>query len=154
MCLEIYGGAINDYPIDLNAFIHRGSAFSAFLDVFWYDESEHPAAELFLTKWCNVMNAFWNGEIYQNYPSLAVPDYRKSYWGKALPALVATKQKYDPHGLFNFAQMVSPEPKAPLGQEIWPPAVAAALQQPIVTDPGGSLPASGRAGGAARNAAA
>jgi FAD/FMN-containing dehydrogenase len=130
MCLELYGGAINAYPIEDSAFIHRDVAFSAFLDVFWYDEEDKPAAEQFLTDWCTLMDRFSNGHIYQNYPSPDVPDYRENYFGRAFPALLAVKRKYDPHDWFTFEQAIKPRPGA---HEIpaWPPRVLAALADPI-----------------------
>jgi hypothetical protein len=92
ICLELYGGAMNNPPED-SAFVHRTSQFSAFMDVFWYGDQQQPLAEAFLTSWCQFMDAnFSNGEIYQNYPSLAVPDYRANYWGQALSGLIAVKQ--------------------------------------------------------------
>jgi FAD/FMN-containing dehydrogenase len=135
ICLELYGGAMNRYPIEQSAFIHRDSAFSAFMDVFWYTPEDRAPAEQFLAGFCQIMESMWNGEVYQNYPSLAVPDYRKNYWGSAFPALLAVKQKYDPQNYFRFDQMISPYPdgraRAEQGQDLWPPAVAEALRHPI-----------------------
>lgn len=144
MCLEIYGGAINDYPLEDSAFIHRDVAFSAFLDVFWYDAADRPAAERFLQDWCELLSGCWNGRVYQNYPSLGVPDYRANYWGEAFPALLAVKRKYDPQGFFRFEQMIAPYPDeagsaarpGDAGAAIGPPAIAAALDEPIARGPG------------------
>jgi hypothetical protein len=84
------------------------------------------------------METMWNGEIYQNYPSPEVPDYRKNYWGRAFPTLLKAKQKYDPQNFFRFEQMISPYPDgstgAEPGQELWPPAIAEPLLQPIERD--------------------
>jgi len=64
-----------------------------------------------------------------------VPDYRSNYWGPALGALIAVKNKYDPGGYFSFPQVVSPYPgsKGP-DPAIWPPKVALGLAQPIVRE--------------------
>jgi FAD binding domain/Berberine and berberine like len=132
ICLELYGGAMNSYPIEDSAFIHRTSAFSAFMDVFWYGVGEQPAAEDFLDSWCSFMNTYWNNEIYQNYPNPNVPDYRTNYWGSAFPMLLAVKQKYDPQNFFSFAQSISPYPDQEVEEPLWPPAIASALKQPIV----------------------
>ncbi|MBV8409350.1 MAG: FAD-binding oxidoreductase [Alphaproteobacteria bacterium] len=131
ICLELYGGAMNSYPIEDSAFIHRTSAFSAFMDVFWYGNEQQPLAEAFLDSWCSFMNNFANGEIYQNYPSLNVPDYRTSYWGQAFSGLLAAKQKYDPQNFFAFPQMISPYPDGRATGAIWPPKLAEALKKPI-----------------------
>lgn len=106
MCLELYGGAINGYPLAQSAFIHRDVAFSAFLDVFWQDDDERPAAEKFLRDWCELLGPMWNGHIYQNYPSAAVPDYRWNYWGGAYATLAKVKQKYDPDTFFSYPQSI------------------------------------------------
>jgi hypothetical protein len=131
MCLELYGGAINAYPAESSAFIHRNVAFSAFLDVFWYYETDKPAAEKFLTDWCTLMDRFSNGHIYQNYPSPDVPDYRSNYFGAAFPALLAVKRKYDPHTTFTFEQAIKPRHGTPEEKPVWPPRVIAALAEPI-----------------------
>ena len=146
--LEIYGGAINAYPLEDSAFIHRDVAFDACLDVFWYPEDDPTPPENFLTDWCTLMQPMWNGHVYQNYPSGAVPDYRANYWGSALDALVAVKNKYDPRGFFAFPQMVAPYPDgagktgtAATGASVtWPPEVARALAQPIILADGGKNP--------------
>jgi len=138
--LEIYGGAINSYPVAGSAFIPRDVAFSACLDVFWYPEDDPGPPEKFLTDWCTLMQPMWNGHIYQNYPSAAVPDYRSNYWGSALDALVAVKNKYDPQGFFQFPQMVSPYPNKQAKPVTSPPKVAKALAQPIVIADGGKTP--------------
>jgi FAD binding domain/Berberine and berberine like len=136
ICLELYGGAMNSYPIQDSAFIHRTSAFSAFMDVFWYGDEQQPLAEAFLDSWCSFMNNFANGEIYQNYPSLNVPDYRASYWGQAFSGLLAAKQKYDPQNFFSFPQMISPYPDGRASTPVWPPKVAQAVKKPIERDAG------------------
>jgi FAD/FMN-containing dehydrogenase len=131
--LEIYGGAINSYPVEGSAFIHRDVAFNACLDVFWYPGDNSAPVEKYLQDWCTLMQPVWNGHIYQNYPSGAVPDYRSNYWGQALDALVAVKNKYDPRGFFQFPQVISAYPnKAAAKTVTWPPKVAQALAQPIV----------------------
>lgn len=109
MCIEVYGGAINAAPHDLNAFIHRDVAFSVSLGVFWTDEHDEKHAALrFIDEWCAVVEPYWNGHIYQNYPSPDAPDYRRNYWGPAYPRLQAIKAKYDPRNVFQFAQSIEP----------------------------------------------
>jgi FAD/FMN-containing dehydrogenase len=135
ICLELYGGAMNSYPIEDSAFIHRTSQFSAFMDVFWYDDQQQQQAEAFLARWCLFMDEnFANGEVYQNYPHLDVIDYRRSYWGQAFNGLLAVKRKYDPQNFFSFPQMVSPYPDGRATDAIWPPKIAESLKKPIVRD--------------------
>lgn len=132
MCLEVYGGAINRYPKENSAFVHRDSAFSAFLDVFWLTEAERKPAEKFLADWCSWWMPVWNGGIYQNYPSPDVPNYRDNYWREAFPTLLAVKKKYDPLGVFTFPQAITPAPQGNLPEAHWPPPVVKALAQDIV----------------------
>jgi hypothetical protein len=132
--LEFYGGAINGYPLDQSAFVHRGVAFNAVMDVFWYENADRAAAEQFLNGWNHLLEKVWNGHIYQNYASLVAPDYAHNYWGSALAGLYAVKCKYDPDNAFTFEQAVRAPLKGGggLGPVIpLPPALAAALAQPI-----------------------
>jgi hypothetical protein len=134
ICLELYGGAMNSYPINDSAFIHRTSQFSAFMDVFWYDDQQQQQANAFLAAWCLFMDEnFANGEVYQNYPNVDLIDYRRSYWGQAFSGLLAAKKKYDPQTFFRFPQMISPYPDT---RDTGPisPDLAAALKEPIVRD--------------------
>lgn len=133
--MEFYGGAINAYPAQGNAFIHRTSAFNAVLDVFWWDEAERVKSEKFLSGWMDLMAPMWNGEIYQNYPRLDEPGYAASYWGSAQAGLYAVKCKYDPGHAFRFAQEIGPlmPPGGGLGPVIiLPEWLQRALDQPIV----------------------
>lgn len=133
---EVYGGKINDYPLEDSAFIHRDCAFCTALDIFYYPTDDKAAAEKYLKDWCALMEPMWNGHIYPNYPKSDVPDYRKNYWGKALDALIGVKNKYDRDGFFIFEQMISPYPGQQPKPVTWPPKVADALKQPIVYEDG------------------
>jgi FAD/FMN-containing dehydrogenase len=129
--MELYGGAINAYPRESSAFIHRDVAFDAFIEIFWYDDGGGQPSEIWLDDATTEMDPFWNGHVYQNYPSGAEPDYRANYWGDAFPALLAVKLKYDPRTLFNFAQAILPPNGVTVAAPVWPPKVVAALTQPI-----------------------
>jgi hypothetical protein len=132
--MEFYGGAINAYPQGGNAFVHRGAAFNAVLDVFWFDEADRPAAESFLLGWMGYMAPMWNGEIYQNYPRLDEPAYGSRYWADAQAGLYAVKTKYDPSHAFAFAQEVRQMPLAEArvaGSTNLPSGLQLALNRPI-----------------------
>ncbi|MEO8132494.1 MAG: BBE domain-containing protein [Betaproteobacteria bacterium] len=81
----------------------------------------------FLTRWNQMVEAYWNGEVYQNYPSVSDPNYALEYWGGAYPTLQLVKAKYDPGTFFVFAQGVVGDPGAQLPGNT-PPAVVAALK--------------------------
>ena len=133
--LEFYGGLINSYPIEDSAFIHRNVAFSIVLDVFWMDPDGRAGAENFLQGWLTLLQPMCNGHVYQNYPSINLFDYANSYWGEARFGLYAVKQKYDPKNVFKFRQAVSvPSFGGPGPVITLPPALQAALDQPIIAD--------------------
>ena len=135
--LECYGGAINAYPPDKSAFVHRDVLFNAVLDVFWLEESQRVAAEQFIEGWAQLVGPMSNGRIYQNYPRLGEPNYAGAYWGDAQAGLYAVKCKYDPTMVFTFAQQVRPL-MAPIGglgpRIILPGFLQAALDRPIAYD--------------------
>jgi len=128
--LDVAGGAINAYPIEGSAFIHRQALFNIYLDVYWESLDDEPVARSYLSAWYALMNSYWNGHIYQNFPSLDTTDYQWSYWGEAYPALAEVKRKYDPHALFSNPQMIV-APSGTAKPATWPFAVIDALKRPI-----------------------
>jgi hypothetical protein len=133
--LEFYGGAINAYPREGSAFIHRDTVFDSVLDVMWYDDAGEAAAEAFLAGWTALIEPMSNGHVYQNYPRLNETEYAWRYWGDAHAGLYAVKCKYDPTNAFRFAQCVPPllPPGGGIGPVIiLPEPLQAALEQPIV----------------------
>ncbi len=133
--MEVYGGAIREAPPLKNAFIHRDVAFNLVMDVFWKSESERGESEAFLAGWNKMVQPYWNGHIYQNYPSTDEPNYATAFWGEAYPVLQRVKAKYDPHDLFTFAQAVRGDATAQLPGDT-PANVAKALQSPPVVTTG------------------
>ncbi len=135
--MEFYGGAINGQRPQLNAFVHRSSAYNAVMDVFWFNDEQKVGAERFLEGWIALMEPAWNGEIYQNYPRLGTPGYGAAYWGPAQVGLYAVKLKYDPTQLFRFDQQVGPimAGGGGPGPVVFPPPwLQAWIDQPIVYD--------------------
>jgi hypothetical protein len=126
--IDAWGGAISTYPLESSAFIHRDTKFNLGLTVWWQSEQEKERSKSFTSSWTNLMDPFWNGGIYQNFPSADAPDYERNYWGPALPALAAVKQKYDPRRLFDFSQAIQP---GSLNCVKWPPKVVRTLRQPV-----------------------
>jgi FAD/FMN-containing dehydrogenase len=135
LVIEPYGGAINAYPAGDSAFIHRTAAMDFFVDVFWNlataDAGEEKTAKQWLDGYMSLMQPFFNGESYQNYPRRSLPNYPQQYWGTSYPTLQQVKQKYDPGNVFNFQQSIQlPQP----GSTFTPIGTAADpfLNQPIV----------------------
>ncbi|HXV86176.1 MAG TPA: FAD-binding oxidoreductase [Gemmatimonadales bacterium] len=108
--MEIYGGAASTGLRGGNAFIHRDVHMDFFVDTFWYDPKDEPAAQRWLKDFKALMHTLWNGHSYQNYPQRGDANYRWMFWGDAFPTLLAVKKKYDPEGLFRFPMDVSPYP--------------------------------------------
>ncbi len=104
--LKAHGGAINSYPRERSAFIHRDAHCNMFMDVFWPTPEDRAPAEAFRDRWRAHVAPLWNGHIYQNFPEADAPDYRWNYWGDAYRALAAVKAKYDPTGAFKFEQSI------------------------------------------------
>ena len=133
--MEFYGGAINAYPYEQSAFIHRDAVFNSVMDVFWSTPEEQGPAQSYLEGWMTFMEPLYNGHVYQNYPRLNDVNYAYKYWGDAQAGLYAVKCKYDPAMVFMFAQVVTPLMPPGFGpgpRILLPPVLEAALAQPIV----------------------
>jgi hypothetical protein len=110
VCIEPYGGRINEIPVTSNAFIHRKVDMNLFLDVFWMSEDQQRKdAIAFLDRFMAMMAPYSNGQSYQNYPRRTQQDFRRRYWGSSFERLLAVKRKYDRNNFFQYAQSISPE---------------------------------------------
>src|SRR5690606_25441780 len=94
--LEPYGGAINRYPVDDSAFIHRNVDADLVVDVFWTNATERAQMEAWLDGFMALVKPFLNGHVYQNYPDANLQDFAQAYWGPAYPKLQQVKAQYDP----------------------------------------------------------
>ncbi|RJL21814.1 FAD-binding oxidoreductase [Paracoccus siganidrum] len=110
--MEIYGGAIERGPDHPNAFLHRRVCCDLFFDVFWLSETEREVMADYLERWRETVAPFWNGRVYQNYPSPHDPDFGAHYWGEDYDRLRAVKSRYDPGDLFRYPQSIRPLPAA------------------------------------------
>jgi hypothetical protein len=111
--IEPYGGAIQNYPVEDSAFVHRDVDMDFFVDSFWVGQPDGPErrqAEEWLAGYLEVVRPWSNGQVYQDYPLRDLADYRSAYWADAFPSLLAVKQKYDPDNLFEFEQSITPPP--------------------------------------------
>ena len=135
--LEAYGGAIKAYPSDGNAFIHRNVACDFFVDSF-FDPQGTVTSQQEALKWLNgfmtLMQPYFNGEVYQNYPVRDLPNFREAYWGSGstFDKLLKVKKAYDPTNFFHFEQSISPASVAAGDTHAVPSAARpAAEQQPV-----------------------
>jgi FAD/FMN-containing dehydrogenase len=135
--MEFYGGAINAYRKYENAFVHRDALYNAVLDVFWWTDAERAPAQQFLDGWIALMEPIYNGHVYQNYPRLSDKNYADKYWGVLQDALKFVKRKYDPAGLFTFAQCIlqrGQQDAAPASMNNVPAELQRAIAAPITED--------------------
>ena len=107
MYTEPYGGAINRYPIQNSAFIHRNVTLDFCVDVFWRDSAERAQMDTWMRGLLAIVAPYANGEVYQNYADASLQDFRTAYWGSAYPTLLSIKQKYDPTNFFHYQQSIS-----------------------------------------------
>ena len=105
--LEPYGGAINRYPVEDSAFIHRNADTDLVVDVFWRNPQERAQMEAWLDGFMALVKPFLNGHVYQNYPDGSLADFANAYWGPAYPRLRQVKARYDPTNFFHFAQSIA-----------------------------------------------
>ena len=110
--LEPYGGRITSIAPDATAFVHRTPGFNVYAWVMWLQEDERGPATAFLDIVVSILSKHSNGEANQNYPRRSNTNYRSMYWGSNFSTLLAIKQKYDPHNVFNYGQNVSTPPSS------------------------------------------
>jgi FAD/FMN-containing dehydrogenase len=107
--IEAYGGRIAEIPADASAFVHRAVDGDFFVDSF-FDASGSPTSQAQAQQWLDaIMTAVapgLNGEVYQNYPSRGLANYKTAYWGSAVKRLETLKKEVDPTGLLDFEQTV------------------------------------------------
>jgi FAD/FMN-containing dehydrogenase len=117
--LEVYGGAINALPPQSNAFIHRRVDCNFAVDAFynpdweWEKSKTQEQAQQWMDNLWKLVGPHTNGHVYQDYPDASYTDYRWQYWGDAFPTLLKVKQRYDPTGLFDYGQPITPYPAGP-----------------------------------------
>jgi len=114
-----------------NAFVHRDVHMDFFVDTFWYVPSEEAPALAWLKGFRQLMETYWNGHSYQNYPRRDDPNYRWQFWGEAFNSLLFVKEKYDPTNFFTFPQSVSPIP-AEAGKGVQRPTKPSIFSDPVI----------------------
>jgi FAD/FMN-containing dehydrogenase len=106
--IEMYGAQIARGPAQPNSFAHRQADLDMFCDVFWFREREREAMEAHLAVWTRLIEPYWNGGVYPNYPSRNLSDYRSAYWLGNFGRLLQVKHKCDPDNRFHFSQSLKP----------------------------------------------
>jgi hypothetical protein len=111
--LDSWGGAISRVAPGATAFVHRRALASA------QYVAEFPAgvatgtvraAARWMNSWYASLRSYMSGEAYQNYIDPALADWAHAYYGANLPRLQKVKAKWDPDGVWRFAQSIPPPP--------------------------------------------
>lgn len=92
------GGAYDEIPAAATAFAHRGQRFLL----------EHVAdpGDAWVDRSWEIAHRDGSGHVYSNFPDLALPNSAAAYHAGNYDRLVAIKQTYDPHRLFDFPQCI------------------------------------------------
>jgi hypothetical protein len=110
--MEAYGGTINAIPASASAFIHRDVYMDFFVDSFFFESgtpTSRKQAEEWLAGFMSLMQANFNGRMYQNYPVRDNPNFASAYWdAQTYSRLRLIKTKYDPNNFFRFEQSIPP----------------------------------------------
>jgi len=106
--LSPWGGAYNRVAPDATAFAHRAERFLLKHDVVVTSPQDAPAARQWLARSWEIVHPFGSGGVYPNFPDPDLEDPLHAYHGGNLDRLRRVKARYDPDGLFSFAQSVTP----------------------------------------------
>jgi hypothetical protein len=92
-----------------SAFAHRDPLFlvehNADVDGSASDEIRISVQDWVSQSW-TTLHPWGSGQIYPNYPDPGLAGWATAYYGSNLRRLTGVKDKYDPQGLFAFAQSV------------------------------------------------
>ncbi len=106
--LEALGDcAVNRVAPGATGFVHRDSLLHIVYLNFW-GTGDPPAGFI---AWAGeiyaAMRPFVSGYAYQNYIDAGLTGWEHAYYGTNYPRLQRVKARYDPHGLFRFAQGIT-----------------------------------------------
>ncbi|MGW0949800.1 FAD-binding oxidoreductase [Streptomyces sp. NPDC002623] len=104
IALTALGGAVNRVSPTATAFVHRRSRMLAQYIVSWRAGTTGTAAQSWLNTAHKAMSPYASGAAYQNYADPTLTNWRKAYYGAALPRLTQLKKQYDPTGVFTYPQ--------------------------------------------------
>lgn len=104
IALTALGGAVNRVSPTATAFVHRRSRMLAQYIASWRAGTAGTAAQSWLNTAHRAMAPYASGAAYQNYADPTLTNWRKAYYGPALPRLTQLKRQYDPNGFFTYPQ--------------------------------------------------
>jgi FAD/FMN-containing dehydrogenase len=104
IALTALGGAVNRVSPTATAFVHRRSRMLAQYIASWRAGTTGTTAQSWLNTAHRAMAPYASGAAYQNYADPTLTNWRKAYYGAALPRLTQLKKQYDPNGFFTYPQ--------------------------------------------------
>jgi FAD/FMN-containing dehydrogenase len=106
--LEALGDcAVNRVAAEATAFVHRDSLLHIVYLNFWAAADAPGPFIAWAREIYAAMRPFVSGHAYQNYIDSGLTDWRHAYYGTNYPRLQRVKARYDPHGVFRFAQGIA-----------------------------------------------
>ncbi|MEU6083784.1 FAD-binding oxidoreductase [Streptomyces sp. NPDC047108] len=110
IALFAWGGAIGEVGPRETAFVHRTARFLLAAETTWAreDDAARVAENLrWLRELSRALDAYGNGQAYQNFIDPGLRDWRRAYYGANYPRLAEVKRRYDPKNFFHFAQSIT-----------------------------------------------
>lgn len=105
------GGKVREVAPDATAYVHRNANYIFEMESAWAP-IDHPDVvrrqQAWLAEYFAAMQPFMLPQSYINFPSRALPNWAKRYYGDNLARLMRVKKKYDPGNLFTFEQSIPP----------------------------------------------
>jgi FAD/FMN-containing dehydrogenase len=102
--------AVNRVAPGATAFVHRDSLCHIVYLNFW-GPADRPAVAAANVGWAReiyaAMRPYVSGYAYQNYIDAGLADWRHAYYGANYGRLQQIKARYDPRGVFRFAQGIT-----------------------------------------------
>jgi FAD/FMN-containing dehydrogenase len=105
LLLDAYGGAINRVSADATAFVHRDVMFGI-QELAYFSSAGQSRALSWLQSTHAALGPYTTGAGYQNYIDPTLRSWQQAYYGANYDRLVEVKRRYDPDGLFTFAQAI------------------------------------------------
>lgn len=102
-----WGGKVAAVSPTATAFAHRGDLWLQSYDVSWAlvnSQEEIDALLAWQNEFYATMAPYGSERAYQNFVDPLLPNPLEAYYAENLPRLREIKRRYDPHGVFTFAQ--------------------------------------------------
>ncbi len=102
------GGQANRVAPNAMAYVHRSDNHLLRPAVWWHDQPRSMQRDLldWTQETFNFISGFTRPGSFQNWPYSAQKDWQQAYYGANFDRLRQVKRKYDPKGLFRYAQSI------------------------------------------------